>query len=273
MENEMAKRISPATFSNESSFPTNVVQLRPVAAKLGKAATQLSLVDKIKMIAAKCRDETMSDAEFRMYCGMLAGIHHTKTNQCKPSFTEAGAAACRDDRTAKRLLPSLEAGGHIKIERSNGGRNKRNSYSFPIPNGVTADTVSDLNGVTTDTVSNAKRCHSVSVNGVTADTRISTSVKTNEKKRERTQASSRTRISSDAKLTPRQVEIAESMGFTTMDQRRPIFLKFRDYHVAKGSLMADWNAAWRLWLRREEEFGKPDNDHTDIFGRQIPFNN
>lgn len=25
--------------------------------------------------------------------------------------------------------------------------------------------------------------------------------------------------------------------------------KFRDYHMAHGTLMADWNAAWRTWVR------------------------
>ena len=27
--------------------------------------------------------------------------------------------------------------------------------------------------------------------------------------------------------------------------------KFRDYHLAKGSIMSDWSAAWRTWVRND----------------------
>lgn len=30
--------------------------------------------------------------------------------------------------------------------------------------------------------------------------------------------------------------------------------KFRDYHIAKGSLMADWAAAWRTWCSNDVQF-------------------
>jgi hypothetical protein len=33
--------------------------------------------------------------------------------------------------------------------------------------------------------------------------------------------------------------------------------KFRDYHSGKGSLMADWDAAWRTWCGNTVRFGKP----------------
>lgn len=33
--------------------------------------------------------------------------------------------------------------------------------------------------------------------------------------------------------------------------------KFRDHHAAKGSLMADWNAAFRTWLRNALKFSRP----------------
>lgn len=30
--------------------------------------------------------------------------------------------------------------------------------------------------------------------------------------------------------------------------------RFRDHHTAKGSLMADWNAAWRTWCGNAKRF-------------------
>ena len=32
--------------------------------------------------------------------------------------------------------------------------------------------------------------------------------------------------------------------------------KFRDHHAAKGSLMADWDAAWRTWIGNAVQFGR-----------------
>ena len=35
--------------------------------------------------------------------------------------------------------------------------------------------------------------------------------------------------------------------------------QFRDHHVAKGSVMADWDAAWRTWSRNAAKFGEKGN--------------
>jgi hypothetical protein len=45
------------------------------------------------------------------------------------------------------------------------------------------------------------------------------------------------------------IQLAHSLGF------EPTWLleKFRDHHLSEGSQKADWNAAWRLWCRREVE--------------------
>lgn len=37
---------------------------------------------------------------------------------------------------------------------------------------------------------------------------------------------------------------------------QPEVPKFRNYHAGKGSLMADWNAAWRTWCDNAVSFGK-----------------
>jgi uncharacterized protein YdaU (DUF1376 family) len=44
-------------------------------------------------------------------------------------------------------------------------------------------------------------------------------------------------------------------GLLPNDIRRE-WPRFRDHHIAKGSVMADWSAAWRTWLRNAKEFAR-----------------
>jgi hypothetical protein len=54
------------------------------------------------------------------------------------------------------------------------------------------------------------------------------------------------------------MDFAISQGFCER-QAIEMFIEFRDYHVGKGSLMADWSAAWRTWVRNQIKFkGKPN---------------
>ena len=43
--------------------------------------------------------------------------------------------------------------------------------------------------------------------------------------------------------------------------------QFRDHHTAKGSLMLDWDAAFRTWLRNAVKFRKPDPEPPRILTR------
>jgi uncharacterized protein YdaU (DUF1376 family) len=38
------------------------------------------------------------------------------------------------------------------------------------------------------------------------------------------------------------------------DAFRAEWRRFRDYHISRGSLMADWSAAWRTWLGNRDKF-------------------
>jgi hypothetical protein len=46
---------------------------------------------------------------------------------------------------------------------------------------------------------------------------------------------------------------AKQQGLTEQ-QTLAAFEKFKAHHLAKGSAMADWNAAWRTWVLREVEY-------------------
>ncbi|MGV8955027.1 MAG: hypothetical protein ACOH2M_28275, partial [Cypionkella sp.] len=45
--------------------------------------------------------------------------------------------------------------------------------------------------------------------------------------------------------------------------------RFADFHRAKGSIFADWDAAWRTWLGNARKFSA--NSGTDATNRQIAF--
>jgi biotin operon repressor len=38
------------------------------------------------------------------------------------------------------------------------------------------------------------------------------------------------------------------------------FFKFKNYHLAKGTLMIDWKAAWRTWYANAADYQKPNQD-------------
>src|SRR5262245_54297789 len=88
----------------------------------------LSLANKIELAVSLCRDERLSDAQFRVAIAMLLYFHNTKTGACYPSYSQLASAACTTKRTAQRTTERLKEMGVIDFERSSGGRKRRNRY-------------------------------------------------------------------------------------------------------------------------------------------------
>lgn len=68
-------------------------------------------------------------------------------------------------------------------------------------------------------------------------------------------------ISKSSKIDP-DFQVTETMRDWVIDNKLAIdveaqTLQFVDYHIAKGSLMKDWTAAWRTWMRKAAEWQKP----------------
>ena len=63
----------------------------------------------------------------------------------------------------------------------------------------------------------------------------------------------KTKLPDDFAVSPRIMELAREHGWPDPRQQLDAF---RDYHLAKGSLMADWEAAFRTWLRNAPKFSR-----------------
>lgn len=68
-------------------------------------------------------------------------------------------------------------------------------------------------------------------------------------------ARARTAIREDAQPTKEDADAAERSGLE-LEEFRSEWAKFRDFHLSKGSVMADWSAAWRNWLRNIHQFNR-----------------
>jgi hypothetical protein len=69
----------------------------------------------------------------------------------------------------------------------------------------------------------------------------------------------RTRIPADWKPDDAGVAFARDRGVAIPNETQ----RFIDHHQAKGSLMADWKAAWRTWCGMAVQFGRAPGKATD----------
>jgi len=71
----------------------------------------------------------------------------------------------------------------------------------------------------------------------------------------------KTQIAEDSQPTDQDRRFSEEAGLSGERYRRE-WQKFRDHHVARKTKFADWEAAWRNWVRRRDDFNsggvKPD---------------
>lgn len=55
---------------------------------------------------------------------------------------------------------------------------------------------------------------------------------------------------------PNEAGVAAAIGLSVTGE----LVAFRNHHLAKGSLMADWQAAWRTWCGNARKFAKPSDE-------------
>lgn len=73
---------------------------------------------------------------------------------------------------------------------------------------------------------------------------------------------------------PDQAQIDRAKGFWAMRKRRDLFNDaqhqadaFRDYHLGRGTLAADWNATWGTWMRNALTFSRQNPRETSDFAQ------
>jgi hypothetical protein len=84
-------------------------------------------------------DERLSDAAFRVAVAEVLHFHNTKTGQCNPSTARIAEASTKHRATVIEANKKLAALGYMDIAQSNGGRNRRNKYSFDFTKTVGTD--------------------------------------------------------------------------------------------------------------------------------------
>ncbi len=79
-------------------------------------------------------------------------------------------------------------------------------------------------------------------------------------------AKPRTPIDPDSQPTAADRLVAEEAGLPP-EMFRTEWRKFRDHHLSKGSLMADWAAAWRTWVGNVAQFQLKTAGKNDGHGK------
>lgn len=72
-------------------------------------------------------------------------------------------------------------------------------------------------------------------------------------KKGKSRADARTTLRLDWQLTVANIDYAKENGFELVTAQ-VIAAAFSDFHRSRGNRMADWDAAWRTWVRNEVKF-------------------
>jgi hypothetical protein len=86
--------------------------------------------EKIALIAEICGDKRMSFAKRVGAITLLARFHNTTNGDCFPSLDQWGKAFGAGKSTAVRTAQIMEQLGYMTADHSDGGRNKRTTYSI-----------------------------------------------------------------------------------------------------------------------------------------------
>lgn len=91
-----------------------------------------SLPDKAAMAAEIAADWRLGTGDKLVALVLLFRFHNTKTGQCNPSYERLAEACCLTRRAVIKIIPRLEGAGWLIVDRTAGGRKRRNQFRFKL---------------------------------------------------------------------------------------------------------------------------------------------
>lgn len=182
---------------------------------------------------------------------VLLGIaNHHGDGGAWPSLETLARYANVSERQVSRSIKVLEDLGELKIDHNRGlnaGRNKTNRYWINLSCPPECD--GSMNHRVDGKTHLTPRVDISDADGVT-DMSGEPVIEPVKKP-----------LTKSTKIDP-NFQVTEDMKSWATENKLAIDLnaqtnQFIDYHTAKGSLMKDWVAAWRTWMRKAAEWQKP----------------
>jgi hypothetical protein len=207
------------------------------------------------------------------------------TGDAWPGFATLAKETGLGHRTVKRAVKWLEAGGHLRVVHSRGG-NISNRYRPILSSGLCdtassgpCDTAVEAGSGPYDTTAVVHESHSSGPHGTrTSKEPLSnlerdapTSKSGKAKKGKRGLPRKQPSIGCPPSWLPSSTnyEHGARLGFSRAEIDRSA-VKFRGWHVAKGSLFANWAQAFNNWLDKEAEF-QNRQPHSAVNGAVLSF--
>jgi len=158
---------------------------------------------------------------------MLADRASDDDLSCFPSIKKLAIDTDLTERTVINCIQKLEELGLITVEREH---RKVNRYLLQMSRVKEIHPQGEI-----DSPNRVKEIHTnLSVEPIKESIRRSTS------------------ISEGTEISEKQLAYAqEQMQDSEIHEE---FQRFKDYHLSKGSLFKDWNAAWRTWLNNSKRW-------------------
>jgi hypothetical protein len=127
----------------------------PVASRSGGPEKQVSsntrtynaltLPDKAALAADLIADKQLRASDKVVVLALLFRFHNTKTGQCNPAYKKLAESCCFTRRAVIKAIPRLEAAARVMVDRTSGGRNRRNQFRFVVRKAETAASETSIN--------------------------------------------------------------------------------------------------------------------------------
>jgi hypothetical protein len=233
----------------------------------------LSLLEKIELAKWLLAEDALTGDQFKVAYVLLFQFHNSQNGALYPSYAQQATAAGVSEATAKRSVKILEELGILIVKRTDGGRNRPNSYTLKMVS--PADPLEGENGIT----SGPLRVSPADPPGITsgplrvspADPHITMNINNEENKEcikeggpppvrqpssKRPPASRGTRLSELWQLSENDVAYARELRMPAeMIEREAV--KFKNHWLAAAGtkgIKRDWPRTWQTWCIRSIEF-------------------